>query len=245
MNTRKTKTPTAPPRILVYGPHKIGKSTFAAQAPAPIFIQTEDGLDAIDADAMPLCGAWGDILAHVTALYEQEHAYKTVVLDSVDWAERLAHQQVAENNGVKGIEGIGYGKGYVFAADLFNELLLGLNALREHKGMAVILIAHAEIRRFDDPLADAYDRYQIKCNKLVAKMVQEWADVIGFAQLDAVTKTEDSKAGTKRTRAVTTGQRVLRLEGSPSFDAGNRYGLPATLPLVWGEFETALAAARA
>jgi hypothetical protein len=34
-------TPTRPPRIIVYGEHKIGKSTFATSAPNPIVIRTE------------------------------------------------------------------------------------------------------------------------------------------------------------------------------------------------------------
>ena len=44
-----------PPRIVLYGTHGIGKSTFAAQAPNPVFIPTEEGLDAINATAFPVC----------------------------------------------------------------------------------------------------------------------------------------------------------------------------------------------
>lgn len=230
-----------PARILVYGPHKIGKSTFAAAAPGAIFIPTEDGQENLDAQAFPLCRAWADVLSCVTALYSEKHEHKTVVLDSADWAEQLAQAKVGDG---KGVESIGYGKGYTFAADLFRELLDGLNALRTQRGMQIVLLCHAEIRRFDDPLADSYDRYQIKLHKLVGKMVQEWADVIGFAQIAQATKIEDQGFDKSRTRVVSLEQRVLHLACSPAFDAGNRYDLPAKLPLVWGEFETALTAAR-
>jgi hypothetical protein len=235
-----------PPRTIVYGEHKVGKTSFASQAPSPIFIQTEDGMDAIDGKAFPLCRSWQDVLDCIASLYQEQHEYKTVVLDSMDWAERLAHAKVAKDNDVTGLEKIGYGKGYAFAADLFSELLEGLNALRTQRGMHVVMLCHAEIRRFDDPLADAYDRYQIKLHKQTAKMVQEYADVIAYAALDTITKTEKEQ-GFKpaRNRAMTTGQRVLHLQGSPSFTAGNRYGLPASIPLDWEAYETALTSARA
>lgn len=235
-----------PPRTVVYGPHKIGKSTFASCAPSPVFVQTEDGLDALEAEAFPLCKKWGDVLAAVASLYQEQHGFKTVTLDSADWAEKLLHAHVSqEYAGGKGIEHIGYGKGYVYAAEAFSELLDGLNALRVERGMNVIVLCHAEIKRFDDPMADSYDRYQIKLHKQTGKLLQEWADVIGFAQLDTVTKVEKEKGfKEERTRALTTGRRVLRLSGSPSFDAGNRYGLPDTIDLVWSAYEEALNNAR-
>lgn len=244
---KKTKT-DVPARILLYGPHKIGKSTFAASAESPIFIPTEDGLDAIDAEAFPLCREWSDVIAAVTALYTEDHKFKTVVLDSADWAETLSQRDVVDNYAEKkisGIEGIGYGKGYVYAAETFRNLLDGLNSLRTQRGMEIIILCHAEIKKFDDPLAESYDRYQIKLHKLVGKMVQEWADVIGFAQNEATTKTKEGEGFDKdRTRAIDLNRRVIKLNPNAAFDAGNRYGLPDTLPLCYADFKKALNEAR-
>jgi hypothetical protein len=224
----------------VYGEHKIGKSTFAAQADGAIFIPTEDGQDNVEAQAFPLCKAWQDILTCITTLYNEDHNYKTAVLDTADWAERLAHKRVAEDKEKSSIEDIGYGKGYVFAADLFNEMFDGLNALRQKKGMDIIILCHAEIRRFDDPMADSYDRYQLKLHKLVGKILQEWCDVIGFAQQESRVSKEDQGFKKTRTRAETIDRRVLRLNPSAAYDAGNRYDLPETVELIWSEFKAAL-----
>jgi hypothetical protein len=234
-----------PSRILIHGQHKVGKSTWAAGAESPIFIATEEGQDAIDAQAFPLCKTWADVLGCVTSLYQEEHKFKTVVLDSGDWAETLAQKHACAQQEKKSIEDFGYGKGYTFAADIFRELIDGLDALRSAKQMQVIIICHSEIRRFDDPLADSYDRYGIKMHKMISKLVQEWADVIAFAQPATTTKTEDKGFNKKRTRALDLNSRVLHLNGSPAFDAGNRYDLPPVLPLIWGEFEAALKAAKA
>jgi hypothetical protein len=238
-----------PPRIVVHGPHKIGKSTFGSNAPAPIFIPTEDGQDHVDADAFPLCKSWGDVLSAVGSLYEEKHEFKTAIVDSADWAEQLLHEQLvaeAGNPKIQGIEDFGYGKGYVAAAEKFVELLDGLNALRLDRGMTVIVISHSEIKRFDDPLANSYDRYQLKLNKHVGKLLQEWSDVIGFAQLEAFTRVEkkDDFKKSERTMAGTTGRRVLHLAPSPAFDAGNRYDLPPLIDLSWSAFADAMTQAR-
>jgi hypothetical protein len=243
-NVQETLT-TKPFRALFYGPHKIGKSTFASGAKNPIFIQTEDGLNNIQAKAFPLCTKWQDVLDCISALYKEDHKYNTVVLDSCDWAERLCNEAICKENNVDSIEKIGYGRGYSFSADKFNELLMGLNALRLEKNMNIIILCHCEIKRFDDPMTDSYDRYQIKLHKNIGKLVQEWSDLIGFAQQEMATKVEKSK-GFKDDRVIPVdlGNRVLRLQGAANYDAGSRYDMPATIPLVWSEFEKALNVAR-
>ena len=241
---KKTKRDD-PPRLLIYGPHKIGKSTFASCAESPIFIQTEDGLSDIDASAFPLCESWPDVMSCVDTLANDKHDFRTVVVDSADWAEQLSQKEVLEENNVKSLGDIDYGKGYLYAAYKFNDLLVGLNSLRLKRNMQVILLAHVEVRKFDDPMADSYDRYQIKLQKGVSKKVQEWADLIGFAQLEQMT-TVDKGSGfsADRTRSIDTGRRILRVAPNAVCDAGSRYDLPPVLPFVWQDFSNALKEAR-
>ena len=108
-----------PARILIYGPHGIGKTTWACSAPAPIVIQTEDGLGRLRVPHFPLCRTYADVLESIGALYTDEHEYKTVVLDSLDWLEQLIWSSLAVPvaSGPPSIEGHGYGKGYQYAAD--------------------------------------------------------------------------------------------------------------------------------
>lgn len=233
-----------PLRKLLHGPHGIGKSTFAAQAPRPIFICTEDGQDDLDAEMFPLCTSWQDIMSCITTLYMSDHEYKTVVLDSADWAEKLAHKIVCEKKNVTSIEDIGYQKGYVFAADYFLELIDGLQSLRDKKGMAVIILCHTEIKRFDDPLGASYDRYQLKPHKLVSKALMEWVDVVGFANQKTAVKSEDKGFNQKRGVAIDLEERIINLRPSPAYDAKTRYELPAEVPLVWSAFEKSLNEAR-
>jgi hypothetical protein len=231
-----------PPRLVVYGSHKIGKSTFAASAPAPVFIQTEDGLDGIETTAFPLAQTFDDVMSAIATLYSEQHEYQTVVLDSLDWAERLIWAHTAQKHAKTDIEAFGYGKGYMFAADYWRELLDGLNALRNERGMAVICLAHHAIKRFDAPDIEPYDRYQIKLHERASALVQEWADVIGFANYEVFTAKSDVGFNKDVTRGVTTGRRLLYLTERPAFQAGNRYGMPDSVELSWQAFLAAYAA---
>ena len=151
---------------MLYGVHGIGKSTFGAMAPRPVFIQTEDGLDSIDCARFPPADAFDSVMAAIMELYTELHEYQTIVVDSLDWLERLIWEEVVrrkprtdKGREVSSIEDYGFAKGYTYALDLWKEVLDGLGALRNERAMMVILIAHAKIERFENPETDAYDRY--------------------------------------------------------------------------------------
>lgn len=234
-------THSGPPRLLIYGEHGLGKSTFASEAPNPVFVVTEDGLGAIDTTAFPLAKRYQDVLDAMAALYTEQHDYETVVIDSLDWLEDLIWRHIAKEAGHESIEDFGYGKGYTYATDRFREVLSGLNALRAEKGMAVILTAHCKVTRFDDPASEPYDRYVLKLHAKTAALVQEWAEVVAFACQDTVVKKEDVGFGRKAARGVATGGHVMRLKRTPAFDAKSRLRLPDTLPLSWTAFAEAMA----
>jgi hypothetical protein len=232
-------TRQAPPRLLIYGTEGIGKSTTAAQAPRPIFIPTEDGLDQIQCDSFPLAKSFGDVMGALSALFTEEHGYQTVVVDSLDWLERLVWDEICREYGVKSIEKAdgGYSKGYTHALTQWREVLDGLDALRNQRGMCVILLAHAKVEKFEDPESAAYDRYSPRLHKHAAALVTEWSDAVLFATRKFRTETED--AGFNRTRSIAVplgsdgGERILRTVGGPSCVAKNRYSLPGELPLSW------------
>ena len=130
-----------PPRILLYGQEGVGKSCTAAQAPNPVFIQTEDGLDEINTAKFPLAKSLNDVLNALAALRDEQHDFRTVVLDSADWLERLIWDKVCQDFGVRSIEKAdgGYGKGYVHALAYWRQIVSLLNDLRNVRGMIVIV----------------------------------------------------------------------------------------------------------
>jgi len=157
----------------------------------------------------------------------------------IDWLERLIWDAVCKEYGVKSIEKAdgGYGKGYIHALTYWREVLNGLDALRLERGMAVILIAHSKVERFEDPLSQSYDRYSPRLHKHANAMVCEWADAVLFARHKYRTQTEDAGFGRERTIAVGLGkdggERVLTTVGGPAWIAKSRYALPPEIPLAW------------
>jgi hypothetical protein len=236
----KTKRLRAP-KIVIAGPGKIGKTTFASQAPNAVGILTEDGADAVDASAFPLCSSLSDVYSAIGTLLKDKHDFESVFLDSLDWLEPLLHQHVCEANKWASIEAPGYGKGYIAAAEEWRTLLSGLEALRAQRNMAIILIAHDKIKRFESPLHEGYDQYTLKLHDRAGALVQEWADVIGWANYRVVTTQSDAGYGNKETKARTTGERILHVEPHPAHMGGNRFGLK-NMPLSWESFAAALAA---
>lgn len=229
-----------PPRIVVTGEHGLGKSTFGSEAPNPIFIPTEDGLGNIDTSSFPLCESYEDVLNCIGALFEEDHDYETVVLDSVDWLEQLIWKHICKESDHNSIEDFGFGKGYVAALNPLREVLDGLNALRTEREMIVILTAHTQVKRFDDPNSESYDRYTMKLHAKASSVVSEWADVIGFVTQEMIVKKEDKGFNKTTSRAVSTGHNLLNLNRRPAFDAKNRYSMPNKIPLNWDKFWDAL-----
>ena len=223
----------AAPRVLLYGPAGVGKTTFGASAPKPIFLQTEDGADVVGAARFPVAKTYQDIEQAIGTLANETHDYATVVVDSLDWLETLIWKRICEVHKIESIESLGFGKGYVHAVDVWRSFLDGLNHLRNNKGMAVIMLAHSHIKRFEDPSSEAYDRYEIKLHRKAGDVCMEAADLIGFATYRTSTKKIDSGFGRKVTRAVGTGERVLRTAERPAFVAKSRYSIPDELPLSW------------
>ena len=239
MQQIKSGRTSSPPRIMVYGTEGIGKSTLAARAPQPVFVQTEDGLGEIDCHKFPLAGTFDDVIAALTELHAEEHDFQSIVVDSLDWLERLIWDAVCETYGAKSIEKVdgGYGKGYIYALSPWRQFLDRLSALHKDRCMAVILIAHAKIEKFEDPESSPYDRYSPRLHKHAGALLTEWCDAVLFATRKLRTQTEDTGFGRKRTIAHAVGkdggERVLRTVGGPSCVAKNRYDLEPELPLEW------------
>jgi AAA domain len=226
-----------PYTILIYGPEKVGKSTFAAGAPNPIFIGPEKGTSELDVSRYPESLIWHDLIESIDDLIKSEHDYKTLVVDSLDWCEPMLFRDIIKADAkAKNIETAlgGYGKGYVEATRRFvEEFFAKIDILQSVKKMHVIFIAHAEITNFSDPyLQTSYSKYDLKLHKRTASKFKEYVDAVLFAQYESFAKENDEGVKTH-----STGERVLYTEHQPTFNAGNRYGLPHVIKMDFKEFD--------
>ena len=220
-------------KVVIYGPEGIGKSTFAAQFPEPVFIDTEGSTDNMDVARMDKPTSWAMLKNEIAFIKANSDACKTLVIDTIDWAEQLAVSYVCSQHQKNGIEDFGWGKGYTYVQEEIGHLLNSLSELVDI-GINVVLTAHAQIKKFEQPdEMGAYDRYELKLGQKTssktAPLVKEWADMVLFANYKTFIMTTDD--GKKKAQG---GERVIYTNHRPAWDAKNRHGLPDQLPFDFG-----------
>lgn len=233
-----------PPKLLLYGTGGIGKSTFAASAPNPIFIQTEDGLSTVGADRFPLSTSSSDVEAKLSSLLVTEHGYHTVVIDSADWLEKIILEEICKDNGWKDLSKSPYASYRKIEPTYWTRIIELLDALNRRKRMAIIVIAHSEITRFEDPETESYDMYVPRLEPKTLATLSEWADAIGFAVYEKNIRTADKVFNNERKIAQPvkgdepgdSGRRILRFSETPACKAKNRYGITSPIDLSWNAF---------
>lgn len=208
-------------RILMYGPPGIGKTTFASMFPAPILLRTEDGAAGLDIQTFDLIKNLKDLSEALHTLRNEKHDFKTLILDSLDWLEPLVWEKVIKDNKIKSIEDLGYGKGYVYALEIWKQIITGVELTRA-KGMNIIAISHATTNSYDPPDGQSYVRSELKLNKKAAALWYEWSDIIAYMRPVVNTKTD---ATTKKTKAVSGGEREVCFNSHPAFVAKSRIPL--------------------
>lgn len=231
----------SPLRVVLYGTEGVGKSTFASDAPSPIFLPFEDGSDHLDTARFPRATSYGDVIDAIRVLTEEAHDFKTLVIDTLDSLESIVWSRVtntrANDSGKKvtSIEEYGFAKGYIYAVDVWRDLLAKLDELRVTRGINVVLIAHAALVTIKSPDTEDFQRFDLKLHHKSSALIREWSEHVLFATTEAATKKINN-----RTKVVGLGDRVLHTASAPGWVAKTRSSAPATLPLSWEAFVDAV-----
>lgn len=226
------------PFTMIHGEEGVGKTTNATKAEEVLMLMVEDGRGKLKCHHVKptLLKTYDNLMGFISELLTVPHRYKNVCIDTLDATERLIFDKVCSMNGRKDISSFGYGKGYEKALSLWKMLLDALYALREEKGMGVILLAHSKIERYEDPERDSYDRFVPCLNRHASSLIQGWCDTVLFATKKVYIKSTEEGFNRISKKGVGSDERVFKTTSNPAFVAKNRIGLPLEIPLDWDAY---------
>ena len=255
-----TRSTALPNRYALHAREGWGKTSFAAQAPKPIFFQTrgETGLDTLiesgqlpETPHLPEIATWEDMIAAIQFLAEAEHDFRTLVIDTVNGAERLLYEYVCRTqfNGDWSDRGFtGYMRGYEVSLADWRMFLNSLDELRQKRGMTIFFLIHTKIKTFKNPEGADYDRWAPDMHEKCWGLTHKWLDCVLFGNFDVVVKGASDVS--KKGKVSDATFRTLYTQQRPAFDAKNRMGLPEEIDMgatpneAWGNFAAALKASR-
>lgn len=259
------KGDSLPNRYGLHGREGWGKTSFGAMTPKPIFLQSkgETGLDALidnkqlpETPHFPELQDWSEVRGAVQTLIDGDHDHKTVILDTLNSAERLCYDFICARDfgGDWGDKGFGgYQRGYEVSLAEWKLFLNQLDELRRQKRMTIFLLVHTKVRTFRNPDGADYDRWVPDMQPLCWSVTHKWLDAVLFGQFEVDVQTTKRDAGdaTKKGKVKATAERVLYTQPQPAYDAKNRLGLPNEIYMgntpkeAWANFATALKEGRA
>ena len=230
------------------GKEAVGKTKTACDADGVMMLDFEHGAEMYDVTKIPLYGQdieFTDCMDSLRLIYanHKKLGVKTVVVDSMDWVQKIIHKEVCKRKNVDSIDEVKFGAAYSVAASLAQDFINALDSLR-HFGIEIIIICHTAIVKIDEPILDMYEVYDLKLDRLIRNSIKEWASVIAFCEFETRTHAKGERWGQKMYKAVSSGDRIMHTIPKAGFVAKSRIPIPSPLPLDWKVFTDEINKAR-
>lgn len=195
--------------LLIYGQPKTGKSTFGSQLPRALFMNFEQGTNALAGIRSAPILRWTDAKKVLTQLRKPQakEMYDSIVVDTVSIAWQLCEKYICQRENVESIRDVPWGQGWTMLKNEFSEFWREITLL----GFGILFIAHSkdkptEMRNEDgEAITAVCPDLPNQCYTIVNSIV----DIIGYLQVQM------NPDGTS--------ERYLYTRSTPYVFAGSRY----------------------
>lgn len=212
-------------RVFIYSNEGLGKSTLAASAPKPIFIDIEDGLSEIDTSSFGICSTFDMVMEQLRYLYKTKTEFETIVIDSIDACERLMYKKVCQEHNIQSISDIPYGGGFSKAAEKLNSLVAAFDAIRKNQNMRIIILGHSQIKTVQNLLGNDYDSYMPNIRDKHCDLLKAWCDIVGYLHTKTYTDISKGSFGKDIIKQFGGNERIFSCTTNVCFASKNRYGI--------------------
>ena len=195
--------------LLIYGQPKTGKSTFGSQLPRSLFLNFEQGTNALAGIRSVPILRWGDFKKVLSQLRKPQarEMYDSIVVDTASIAWQLCEKYICQREGVDSIRDIPWGQGWGMLRNEFSECWREITLL----GFGILFIAHSKDKPTEMRDEDGNEITAVapdlpnQCYTIINSIV----DIIGYLQVQMNTDG--------------TSERFLYTRSTPTVFAGSRY----------------------
>ena len=195
--------------LLIYGQPKTGKSTFGSQLPRALFMNFEQGTNALAGIKSQPILRWTDAKKVLTQLRKPQakEIFDTIVVDTASIAWQLCEKYICQRENVDSIRDVPWGQGWNMLKQEFSEFWREITLL----GFGILFIAHSkdkptEMRTEDgEAITAVCPDLPNQCYTIINSIV----DIIGYLQVQM------NPDGTS--------ERFLYTRSTPYIFAGSRY----------------------
>ena len=195
--------------LLIYGQPKTGKSTFGSQLPRALFMNFEQGTNALAGIRSAPILRWTDAKKVLTQLRKPQakEMYDSIVVDTASIAWQLCEKYICQRENVDSIRDVPWGQGWNMLRAEFSEFWREITLL----GFGILFIAHSKEKPTEmhdedgNPITAVCPDLPNQAYTIINSIV----DIIGYLQVQM------NPDGTS--------ERYLYTRSTPTVFAGSRY----------------------
>jgi len=195
--------------LLIYGQPKTGKSTFGSQLPRALFLNFEQGTNALAGiRGVPIL-RWTDFKKVLSQLRKPQakEMYDSIVVDTASIAWQLCEQYICQRESVDNLRDIPWGQGWGMVKNEFSECWREITLL----GFGILFIAHSKDKptEMKDEDGNSITAVAPDLPNNAYTIINSIVDIIGYLQVQM------NNDGTS--------ERYLYTRSTPTVFAGSRY----------------------